>query len=116
MKVVGNHAYIVSEANGHGMQVFDLTQLRGRAADPSHEFENTAHMNNFGQAHNIAANPAEQRVYVIGSTDANDCDVGVVCDGACDGGEPRLQRAASMLDNNGLCLCIGSPQVCTWWM
>ena len=28
IKVFGNHAYIVSEADNHGMQVFDLTHLR----------------------------------------------------------------------------------------
>ncbi|GIR50180.1 MAG: hypothetical protein CM15mP58_22770 [Burkholderiaceae bacterium] len=28
IKVFGNYAYIVSEADNHGMQVFDLTHLR----------------------------------------------------------------------------------------
>ena len=30
IKVYKNHAYIVSEAAGHGIQVFDLTRLRGQ--------------------------------------------------------------------------------------
>jgi len=30
IKVFNNMAYVVSEARGHGMQVFDLTRLRGR--------------------------------------------------------------------------------------
>ena len=33
MKVIGEHVYIVSEFAEHGMQVFDLTQLRGLTAD-----------------------------------------------------------------------------------
>ena len=88
MKVVNNHAYIISEAGGHGMQVFDLTQLRGlTGVGPAdmREFESTAHMDNFGQAHNIASNVEAQRVYVIGST-RSDC-TGSNCDGACSGGE-----------------------------
>jgi choice-of-anchor B domain-containing protein len=28
IKVDGNYAYVVSEASGHGMQIFDLTKLR----------------------------------------------------------------------------------------
>ena len=83
MKVVNDHAYIVSEAEGHGMQVFDLRQLRGLAGvgpENMRVFENTAHMDNFGQAHNIASNPAAERVYVIGSVYESG-------DGVCTGGE-----------------------------
>src|SRR5690606_20218176 len=29
IKVYADHAFVVSEASGHGMQVFDLTRLRG---------------------------------------------------------------------------------------
>ena len=35
IKVYANHAFIVSEANGHGMQIFDLTQLRNVTTPPS---------------------------------------------------------------------------------
>ena len=79
MKVVNDHAYIISEAPGHGLQVFDLTQLRGLEADPTREFTNTAHLDNFGQAHNIASNPENNRVYVIGSRFESG-------DGVCAGG------------------------------
>ena len=34
IKVYADHAYIVSEASGHGMQVFDLRQLRAVASPP----------------------------------------------------------------------------------
>ena len=86
MKVIDNHAYIVAEAPNHGLQVFDLTQLRGLAGVGPEEmrvFENTAHLDNFGQAHNIAANQELKRVYAIGSTYGN-------TDGACDGGAYSL--------------------------
>ena len=82
MKVVNDHAYIISEAGGHGMQIFDLTQLRGlTGVGPAdmREFSNTAHLDNFGQAHNIASNPAANRVYVIGSRFGSG-------DGVCTGG------------------------------
>jgi len=34
IKVYQNHAFIVSEAGGHGMQIFDLTTLRAVTAPP----------------------------------------------------------------------------------
>ena len=35
IKVYDNHAFIVSEAGGHGMQVFDLNQLRDYGDGPA---------------------------------------------------------------------------------
>lgn len=70
MKVVNNHAYIVSEANGHGLQVFDLTRLRGLSADSTRKFEVDQHYPGFGNAHNIAANVESETLYVIGATRA----------------------------------------------
>ena len=67
------------------MQVFDLTQLRGLSgvdADNMRVFENTAHLDNFGQSHNIASNPSAERVYVIGSRSGSGdgvCAGGIVC-------------------------------------
>ena len=40
IKVYQNHAFIVSEASGHGMQVFDLTELRNISSPTT--FSNTA--------------------------------------------------------------------------
>jgi choice-of-anchor B domain-containing protein len=68
MKVVNDHAYIVSEASGHGLQVFDLTRLRGLSADPSRTFEVDLHYAGFGNAHNIAANVETETLFVIGAT------------------------------------------------
>jgi len=74
IKVIGNYAFVVSEASGHGMQVYDLTRLRGR--DSLVEDLPDAVHTGFGQAHNIVANPATNFVYGVGSTSG-----GGVCSG-----------------------------------
>lgn len=72
-KVFQNHAFVVSEAGGHGLQVFDLTQLR-TVTDPPVVFEASAHNDSFGSAHNIEVNEATGYAYVVGSTE---CDGGL---------------------------------------
>lgn len=67
IKVYANHAFIVSEASGHGMQVFNLTQLR-TVTSPPVTFSNTAHYNGFGNAHNIAINEATGFAYAVGTS------------------------------------------------
>lgn len=66
IKVYADHAYIVSEATGHGLQVFDLTQLR-EVADPPTQFTPTAHLDSFGKAHNVAINQDSGFAYALGS-------------------------------------------------
>jgi len=66
MKVYADHCYIVSEAGGHGMQVFDLTQLRD-VVDTPVEFEVTAFLGSFGSAHNIAINEETGYAYPVGA-------------------------------------------------
>ena len=66
IKVHSDHAFIVSEAAGHGMQVFDLTQLRTITAPPV-TFSNTAHYNGFGNAHNIVINEDSGFAYSVGT-------------------------------------------------
>ena len=65
IKVHADHAYIVADNVGaHGMQVFDLTRLRGAEGEtflPDHVYEE------FGSAHNIAINEATGFAYVVGS-------------------------------------------------
>jgi choice-of-anchor B domain-containing protein len=69
VKVYQDHAFIVSDGNGpHGMQVFDLTQLRGLTAPQT--FANTAHFDGFRNAHNIAINEDSGFAYVVGSDEA----------------------------------------------
>jgi choice-of-anchor B domain-containing protein len=66
IKVYDNHAFIVAESAGHGMQVFDLMQLDA-VTDPPVQFEESAHFPGFGNAHNIAINEATGFAYVVGS-------------------------------------------------
>ena len=66
IKVNGNYAFIVSEATGHGMQVFDLTRLRN-VVNPPVVFTSDAHYGSFGRAHNIVINEGVARAYAVGS-------------------------------------------------
>ena len=66
VKVFQNHAFIVSEAANHGMQVFDLTRLRN--VPSKQNFTADARFTGFGNAHNIAINEASGFAYVIGSS------------------------------------------------
>jgi choice-of-anchor B domain-containing protein len=67
VKVYANHAFIVSEAPNHGMQVFDLTQLRNVASPPA-TFTETAHYNGFSRAHTITLNEETGFAYANGVT------------------------------------------------
>ena len=67
VKVYNNHAYIVSEATGHGLQVFDLTRLRN-VSNPPVTFTEDGHYDGFGNAHNIAINEASGRAYAVGTS------------------------------------------------
>lgn len=66
IKVYQNHAYIVSEAPGHGMQIFDLMQLPSAIASPL-ALQETGHYDLFGSAHNIIVNESTGYVYPVGS-------------------------------------------------
>lgn len=74
IKTYANHAYIVSEASNHGMQVFDLTQLLTVTSGPL-TFSNTAHYSNVGNAHNIVINENTGYAYIVGGT--NGCGGGL---------------------------------------
>lgn len=66
LKVYQNHAFVVSDGQPHGMQVFDLTRLRD-VQDPPETFTEDLHYTDFGNAHNIAINEATGFAYVVGS-------------------------------------------------
>lgn len=70
IKVYQDHAFIVSEASGHGMQVFDLTRLRN-VANPPETFDTDGQYSGFGNAHNIVINEETGFAYAVG-TDRND--------------------------------------------
>ncbi|MGI9627205.1 MAG: choice-of-anchor B family protein, partial [Longimicrobiales bacterium] len=72
IKVYQDHAYIVSDGAGeHGMQVFDLTQLRDVSGDPV-VFEETAHYDRIQSAHNIVINEATGFAYSVGTSGGGD--------------------------------------------
>jgi len=70
IKVYNDHAFIVSEARRHGMQVFDLTLLRSVTAPPV-AFSETAHYRGFNTAHNIVINEDSGYAYGVGTDKCN---------------------------------------------
>lgn len=74
VKVYEDHAFVVADYNrNHGMQIFDLTELRN-VVDPPVVFEETAHYANFEDAHNVAINAASNFAYTVGG---ESCDGGL---------------------------------------
>lgn len=69
IKIFDDHAFIVSEAGGHGMQVFDLTQLL--EVESPQQFEVDAHYDGFGNAHNIAICEQSGFAYGVGTNTAS---------------------------------------------
>ncbi len=67
VKVYNNHAFIVSEATNHGMQVFDLKRLRN-IANPPINFTADTHFTGFGSAHNIVINEESGYAYIVGAS------------------------------------------------
>jgi choice-of-anchor B domain-containing protein len=68
IKVYRDHAFIVADGAGpHGMQVFDLTQLRNVRVPPV-TFTETAHYDKIASAHNIAINEETGFAYTIGNS------------------------------------------------
>jgi choice-of-anchor B domain-containing protein len=66
VKVYQDHAFIVSEASSHGMQVFDLTRLRS-LDNPPQTFDEDARYTGLGSAHNIVINEDTGFAYVVGT-------------------------------------------------
>jgi choice-of-anchor B domain-containing protein len=77
VKVNDNHAFVVSEITGHGMQVFDLTRLRNATGLPQTFPPDTVYRGtddtgqSLGNVHNIAVNTETDFAYAVGS---NTCD------------------------------------------
>jgi len=66
----GNWLYVVSEAQGHGLQIFDLTQLDGVASPPV-VFAETAHYDFFSNCHTVNVDPVSGYVYAYGTNTYN---------------------------------------------
>jgi choice-of-anchor B domain-containing protein len=67
VKVYDSHAFIVSEATNHGMQVFDLKRLRN-VLNPPENFTTDSHFTEFGSAHNIVINEESGYAYIVGAS------------------------------------------------
>jgi choice-of-anchor B domain-containing protein len=77
VKVYQNIAYIVADnLPNHGMQMFDLTELRN-VANPPVTFSETAHYAGMGAVHTLWINEDSATLYGILRADGPDCDTGV---------------------------------------
>src|SRR5690606_9195402 len=78
VKVYADYAFIVSEADKHGMQVFDLARLRDVAPTQGPvTFEADAHYGRVGQSHNVAINEDTGFAYIVGNREAEGCNGGL---------------------------------------
>jgi len=67
IKVYRDHAFIVADGAGeHGMQIFDLTNLRDVRGDPV-TFQEDAHYSQIASAHNIVINEETGFAYAVGA-------------------------------------------------
>ncbi len=66
VKVYDDHAYIVSEASGHGMQVFNLNRLLS-VSNPPQNFSDSGRYTNIGNAHNVVINESTAFAYPVGT-------------------------------------------------
>lgn len=72
VKVFDNHAFVVSDGQIHGMQVFDLTRLR-QYNGAFLTFSEDAFYDKLGNAHNIAINESSGFAYAVGVTSGELC-------------------------------------------
>ena len=66
VKVYSDYAFIVAEADNHGMQVFDLKRLRN-VSDPPEVFTSDARYTGIGNAHNVVINEEAGFAYPVGT-------------------------------------------------
>lgn len=72
VKVYDNHAFVVSDAQPHGMQVLDLTKLRSYDGTIL-QLEHDALYDQFGPSHNIVINEQTGFAYATGITQSAVC-------------------------------------------
>ncbi|MXW64399.1 MAG: choice-of-anchor B family protein [Bacteroidetes bacterium SB0662_bin_6] len=79
VKVVNDHAVIVADAAGaHGMQAFDLSQLRD-VTNPPATFGPTALYDAIRSAHNVVVNDISDHVYIVGIQGDHEAPGGFAC-------------------------------------
>jgi len=69
VETYNNYAFIVSEASGHGLQVFDLLQLD--TATPGSTFTETAYYGGFGHCHTLNIDPVSHLLVAMGTDTFN---------------------------------------------
>jgi choice-of-anchor B domain-containing protein len=104
LKVYRNHLFVGSEAVGQGLQVFDLTQLRGVQSPPV-VFNETARYDNFGRSHTLAINEETGYLYAAGSRPGAGHTIGVDTCGTglhmVDVRVPASPKFAGCVDSDG---------------
>jgi choice-of-anchor B domain-containing protein len=77
-KVYGDFVFVVSEAEGHGMQVFDMSRLRevARGQAPV-TFTADAHYDAVGHSHNVVINEETGLAVIVGNREARGCAGGL---------------------------------------
>ncbi len=66
IKTYRDHAFIVSEARDHGLQIFDLSALAG-VVNPPTVFASTHHYPGFGNSHNLALDEQTGIAFAVGT-------------------------------------------------
>ncbi|MGH2750220.1 MAG: choice-of-anchor B family protein [Actinomycetota bacterium] len=107
IKVYDDHMFVGSEQTGHGMQVFDLTEVRGVEGPPV-IFTETAHYPGFSNSHNLNINTRSGYAYAVGT---NTCEGGLHM---VDIGDPTNPTFAGCFDEHGYihdtqCVIYGGP-------
>ncbi|MFY0684122.1 MAG: choice-of-anchor B family protein [Balneola sp.] len=74
-KVFKDHLFIGSDAQPHGIQVFDLTKLRLYEGDFL-EFDQDALYSGLANSHNVVINEETGYAYAVGVTNADECELG----------------------------------------
>ena len=72
IKVINDYAYIGSEANNHGLQIFDLTRLLNATENTQFDHADAVYTG-ISKSHNIVANPDTKYIYIVGANGENMC-------------------------------------------
>ncbi|KAK0752636.1 hypothetical protein B0T18DRAFT_388546 [Schizothecium vesticola] len=93
MKVIGDFVYIGSEANNHGLQVFDMKKLLAVEAGSPKVFsissDLTAHFEGFGNSHNIVALEEKNLILAVGTGTSANCRGGLFMLDVSDPSSPK---------------------------
>jgi len=107
IKVYQDHAYIVADGAGaHGMQVFDLTRLRG--VRTAQDWLPDTVYGDFANAHNLAINEDTGFAYAVGT---NTCSGGLHMIGLADPGNPLFAGCHPVTPDthDAQCVVYGGP-------